>query len=212
MRNEVYFCAITRTVVRRDGPRPPSPTSKIRTVADREEEDRRISREERARRRDRTKSGDDTDDEMGEVEPLVFTKHLRGPGDEEDYETPAKSGKRARKSSAVSSPGTKGVRRKRSRPDVSGKMVRWDKGLVILSDKGETRGSSDGGDGSLKSCIKEEKKMDLDHLGNVPNAQQSLTDLKRSRITVAVICYDGEEPAVPVAAAPAPSSKGKGRA
>jgi hypothetical protein len=178
MRNEVYFCAITRTVVRRDGPRPPSPTSKIRTVADREEEDRRISREERARRRDRTKSGDDTDDEMEQAQPLVFTKHLRGPGDEEDYETPAKSGKRARKSSAVGSPGAKGVRRKRSRPDVGGgKMVKWDKGLVILSDRGEMRGSSDGDDGTLKSCIKKVGGEEVNPICNLHEWTLMLFDL-----------------------------------
>jgi hypothetical protein len=170
MRNEVYFCAITRTIVRREGPRPPSPTSKIRTVADRKEDEKRISREERARRRDRCRSGDDTEDEEAQSEhsmpAMLFTKHVRGPGDEEDYETPARGNKRARKSqmtAGVSGSPTvgKGVRRKRSRPDVSGKMVRWDKGLILLSDNLSARGGGSADDSQLqpKSCIKEDKKV-----------------------------------------------------
>jgi outer membrane scaffolding protein for murein synthesis (MipA/OmpV family) len=140
-------------------------------MADREEDERRISREQRARRRDRCKSGDDTDDDETAslpISPVIFTKHVRGPGDEEDYETPAKLGKRSRKSqmtagSAASPTVGKGVRRKRSRADVSGKMVRWDKGLILLSGDGNgsirTCGSRGDAESQPKSCIREEKKV-----------------------------------------------------
>jgi hypothetical protein len=97
---------------------------------------------------------------------MLFTKHARGPGDEEDYETPARGNKRARKSQMTAgvagSPIVgKGVRRKRSRPDVPGKMVRWDKGLILLSDNLSARGggSADGSQLQPKSCIKEDKKV-----------------------------------------------------
>ncbi len=168
MRNEVYFCAITRNLVRRDGPRPPSPTSKIRTVADREEEDRRIDREARAKRRDRSKSRDDTEDEETSMPPTPVQplKHVRGPGEEEDYETPARGAKRGRRShltnASSGSPSVKGVRRKRSRPEIgpSGKSVRWDKGLVLLADG--QREMSDGAGATtaqLKSCLSAKCKV-----------------------------------------------------
>lgn len=115
MRNQVYLCAIDRQIVRKNGPRPPSPTSKIRTTADRDEEEKKKSREHRAKRRardsDNTAAGDSP--EQPRIEKV---ERLRGPGDDEDWRTPARPAKKAKI----------GV----------DKSVKWDKGLVIIRDDG----------------------------------------------------------------------------
>ncbi len=108
-------------IIRREGNRPESPTMKLRTISEKMKEEQSKRREERAKRRrgdteaDITLSDDgdmslevDVHEDLPEtianvdVHPL---KHRRGPGDEEDYESP-------------------------SRPEQNGaKRVKWDYGL-----------------------------------------------------------------------------------
>jgi len=112
-RNEVYHCAIDRQIVRIPGARPPSPSSKIRTTADRDEAERKSGRGQRARRRAKGSEDESVD------EPLVeYVMQTKGPGDEEDWATPARPVKKA----------------KTSHP---GKNVRWDKSLVLIRDQGD---------------------------------------------------------------------------
>lgn len=141
-RNEVYFCSIARNVHKREGPRPPSP-NKVRTIAEREEQERKLSRERRAKKRDSRKSSGETDadewDSTGsdaEKDEVILTKHVRGPGDDEDYVTPARPGK-ARKSAKPS----------------EATRVRWDKGLVVRSD-GPRAGELPRAKKPLKSCLR----------------------------------------------------------
>lgn len=149
-RNEVYYCTLDRNIVKKDGPRPESP-SKVRTIAEREEEEKKLGREARATRRGTgTRSGDCSSDPEGGERPhslaelLPPLKHVRGAGEEEDYQTPARPLKRGRKSAVTSgadypSP-TSGPKRKKSRVTLSkavlesreDKFVRWDKGLVVI--------------------------------------------------------------------------------
>lgn len=149
-RNEVYYCTLDRNIVKKDGPRPESP-SKVRTIAEREEEEKKLGREARAKRRGTgTRSGDCSSDPEGGDRPLSLAellpplKHVRGAGEEEDYQTPARPLKRGRKSAVTSgaddpSP-TNGPKRKKSRVTLSkavleageDKFVRWDKGLVVI--------------------------------------------------------------------------------
>lgn len=143
-RNEVYFCSIARNVHKREGPRPPSP-NKVRTIAEREEEERKLSRERRARKRESRKSNGDTDGEWdsagSDAEVMVHTKHIRGPGDDEDYATPARPGKG----------------RKSQKPSDAAR-VRWDKGLVVRSD-GPRAGKLPAERRPLKSCLRHQVRL-----------------------------------------------------
>jgi hypothetical protein len=104
-RNQEYLIAKLETeVVRMEGDRPESPPVKVRTIVQRQSEDRLKQRAQRAIRRARRSDGDMTssdiegssdvgysspcEDRSGESSHGPFTEHRRGPGDEEDYETP----------------------------------------------------------------------------------------------------------------------------
>lgn len=115
MRNQVYLCAIDRQIVHVPGPRPPSPTSKIRTTADRNEEEKKKSREHRAKRR-AAESGTSAQDGSPERPVIERVERARGPGDDEDWTTPARPAKKARTG--------------------SDKSVKWDRELVIIRDDG----------------------------------------------------------------------------
>lgn len=94
-------------IIRRPGNRPESPTMKIRTITEKMKEEQSKRREERARRRRGDGEGDITMSEDGEISvdvemqdtmpETIFneeypSKHRRGPGEEEDYESPVRSG------------------------------------------------------------------------------------------------------------------------
>jgi hypothetical protein len=118
-KNMVFHCAIDREVIRISGPRPPSPTSKIRTIADRDEEEKRAGRGQRAKRRSRNS---DAHSDVEEELPLIErVKRARGPGEDEDYATPVRY---------------KEVKHRH------GKTVRWNRELTIIRYDGrsEARG------------------------------------------------------------------------
>ncbi|WWC72172.1 uncharacterized protein I206_106132 [Kwoniella pini CBS 10737] len=171
IRNQVYHCAIDRQIVRQNGPRPPSPTSKIRTTAERDEEEKKQAREARANRR----KGQTATEE--EERPVIerFEQH-RFPGDESDFETP-RPVKKAKKE---------------DKPD---KGVKFDKGLTVIRDDGSIRPPSREDkveDASKKGCLR--TKAELDHLGNLHEAHRPIDNLKRIRVVVNAVFYDGEEP------------------
>lgn len=104
-RNQEYLIAKLETeVVRKEGVRPESPAVKIRTIVQRQMEDKLKERAERASRRARRSDGDmmssdiegfsdvgyssPCEDRFGESSREPLPRHRRGPGDEEDYETP----------------------------------------------------------------------------------------------------------------------------
>ncbi|WVQ84566.1 hypothetical protein IAT38_006720 [Cryptococcus sp. DSM 104549] len=180
MRNQVYHCAIDRQIVRQPGPRPPSPTSKIRTTSERDESERKKGREARAKRR-----GGVEDEE--EEKPVIEKRtQMRGPGEEEDFVTPARPAKRAKTGAGG-----------------GGKSLKWDRDVTIIRDDGAVRagsgsrdeGEEEGGKAQEavgKSCIK--TKVQLDPHGNVLESQRPVADLKRTRIVVTAVFYEGEEP------------------
>ncbi|WVQ77458.1 hypothetical protein IAR50_007144 [Cryptococcus sp. DSM 104548] len=186
-RNQVYHCAIDRQVIRQAGPRPPSPTSKIRTTSDRVEEDRKNAREVRARRR----KGEPEEENKPVLERIEV---LKAPGDDEEYRSPSRPAKRSRTSTGSSCSGSK-------------KRIRWDREILVIHDDGSGKQSPseeppvDARTG--KSCIK--TKMPLDEHGNVIDAQRPVDDLKRTRVVVTAVFYDGEEPV------PAPASATRSR-
>ena len=202
MRNQVYHCAIDRQIVRKPGPRPPSPTSKIRTTFDKNEEERKHARGDRAKRRAQESDGGAGNETQDELEPVVRIERPRGPGDDPDYKTPARPAKRA----------------KVDKQGPSDKYVSWDSSLILIRDDGEGRlGSAapqtqGAKEEPAKSCIRQDSKVSgpsrrlmyadrqvsLDQHGNVVETARPKEDLKRARIVVTAVFYDGEEP-LPVA-------------
>lgn len=147
-RNEVEFNFIERKPFKKAGPRPPSP--KVRTIAEREEEERKLGREARAKRRgsgrdDESFEQENTDGPPSLADLLPPLKHVRGAGEDEDYQTPARPLKRGRRSGASTAAGddpspTAGPKRKKNRVTTtkageavrSDRFVRWDKGLIVI--------------------------------------------------------------------------------
>ena len=105
-RNQQYHSNLEVNVIRKAGNRPESPTMKLQTILEKQKDEQDRMRTERARRR-RGESVDNTstDVRMEEQDGEQSTKHRRGPGDEEDYETPIR-------------PSTR-------------KGVKWDRGLGV---------------------------------------------------------------------------------
>ena len=212
-RNEVYHCAIDRQIIRKTGQRPPSPTSKIPTIADREEQERKVGRDQRAKRRSRGSDASEEGDD--DIRLTVVERISKFRGDEDDYTTPARPLKKAKISD-------------------EGKGVRWDKGLVIIRDRNDEKPISK--DSSIEDhdwprpCIRNAAKVslslptakpleivkltavptqvELDEHGNVIEGTRPSQQLKRHRIPVTAVFYDGEEP-VPVPPYPSSASKSK---
>lgn len=199
MRNQVYFCAIDRQIVRIPGPRPPSPTGNIRTLAEKDEEEQKAERDARARRR--RGSGSDTEDE---APPVIEKVHIdKAPGDEEDG--PWKTPLRKRKRVIVSSDDEGSYEGKK--PE---RNVRWDRALTVFrgglgeaTGRARRRSTGDNGHDSMdtrrthseepsRSSLKNGNQIQLDKSGNA--VDRPVEKLKRQKITVTAVFYDGEEP------------------
>ncbi|KAF9451046.1 hypothetical protein P691DRAFT_409807 [Macrolepiota fuliginosa MF-IS2] len=205
MQNQYYAVAKLETeIVRKDGARPESPAVKIKTIVQRQQEEKAKQREERAARRARrhgTADSTDGDDgangdeggyeSSGSANGVLATrmetllKHRRGAGDEEDYETPLKT--------------TGGENEKR--------RVKWDKGLftevfldeVVLGSKAPPKENL-----ATKGCLTTSAKtLQLNTLGNLVDLEKPLLDLIQENITVKKYVYDDD---VNVEAAPQPAT------
>lgn len=116
-RNKEYLTALLKTeVVRREGARPESPGMNVKSISQKEEEAKEKERSARAERRAKregskgrievdengggengNENGNDNKSENGwDSSPESSRKHVWGPGDEEDYETPLRPMKRLR--------------------------------------------------------------------------------------------------------------------
>jgi len=145
-KNQHYLAAKLETeVVRKEGARPESPAVKIRTVVQRQQEEKERERGERAKRRAKRNGNNETtlmsdveasseagfssscDDQTEDVEDVAIfnadglLKHRRGAGDEEDYVTPEKP---LRNSQARRIDDRSG--------DNNDKTVNWDRGLFTF--------------------------------------------------------------------------------
>jgi hypothetical protein len=129
VKNQHNLVAVLETeIIRKPGNRPGSPTTKLKTIEEKRKLEQDQGRKERAERRARRSSElrEDlslaSDDEEGlplgpDGKPI---RHRRGPGDEEDYESPVRI-ERPEKRTRVDETGEpEGVR---------AKSVRWDRGL-----------------------------------------------------------------------------------
>ena len=91
-KNQKVLSLLETEVVKKEGKRPESPAVKLRTIAEKANEEKAKQRKERAQRRAKRSDG-------GEVEPLdandlpqeVGGRHRRGAGEEEDYQSPERS-------------------------------------------------------------------------------------------------------------------------
>lgn len=112
-KNQQNFVSLATEIIRKDGRRPESPIMKVRTISQRQADEKAKGRSERAQRRAQ-RSDDGTSDTEGfssdrgdssmvegeeeewdedddkDDDDDIPRKHRRGPGDEEDYQTPAK--------------------------------------------------------------------------------------------------------------------------
>lgn len=148
VKNQQNFVSLATEVIRKDGRRPESPVMKVRTISQRQADERAKGRSERAHRRARRSddgmsdtegfSSDRGDSSMmegeGDFEEDVEDsphKHRRGPGEEEDYETPARPDKPSKR-----------PRFEDEKEDIQEKKrVKWDRGLYseIYLDQIEVR-------------------------------------------------------------------------
>ncbi|KAI0374819.1 hypothetical protein BV20DRAFT_1118056 [Pilatotrama ljubarskyi] len=219
LKNQQQVAVLKTEVVRKEGARPDSPTTKVRTALERQREERAMQRKERAERRARRSGGGEVDegtvvaagpgDMESEIGDASFVsvdrdddgaplRHRRGPGDEEDYVTPPRPErpvKRAR---------FEGGDEKEK--ETQEKRVKWDKGLhttVYLDDSPPKPKRNKQAVPSQKSCLTPAAKaLRLDTLGNVLNAELPVGGLVRENIVVKKFIF--EDDVEPEVASPAP--------
>jgi hypothetical protein len=114
-------------IVRKEGRRPESPTTKLRTISERQKEEKARQRQERAQRRARKiELGEivDSDADASFMSDLPLgdngqpLKHRRGPGDEEEYETPERPVRPSKRTKVEG-----------NEQEENDKRVQWDRGL-----------------------------------------------------------------------------------
>lgn len=203
-KNQEIFAKLEREVIRKDGSRPESPAVKVRTILQKQREMRDQSRHERAERRARRSEDgpglsdcecaselDDSifgfDGEHDENDGVVWTKHRRGPGEVEDYETPDRADRSSKRLRFGEGP-----QEERER-----KRVKWHHGLSteIYLDEVHPRPNSWTKDFVIeKSCLAPtSKNLRLDTLGNVMDVEQHpLTDLHPENVVVKKFVYDND--------------------
>ena len=226
-KNQTYWTAKLETeVVRKEGVRPESPTVKVKTIMQRREEEKARQRQERAERRARRSDDgfefDDTAGILHNVDAVMadaasdsddgvdytmgtLLKHRRGPGDEEDYESPD----RAERPSKRSRSGEEEFEEEKKR-------VKWDRALstaVYVDDVKPRTRAHPRTDFVVKGCLATTAKASqrllnaeslqtahqgllqailLDNLGNLPNADAPLADLVHENIVVKKFVYDND--------------------
>ena len=237
-KNQHNLVAVLETeIVRKPGNRPGSPTTKVKTIEEKRKLEQGQGRRERAERRARRSSDlrEDSSLTSDDEESLPLgpdgqpIRHRRGPGDEEDYESPERierPGKRAR-IHETEEPGE----------EVAAKNVRWDRGLYTTiyfddlplqsraaSEKPQapatsTRGALAGSAkvtahilrvmGTLADVIIQ--ALRLDSLGNLIDATSPLKDLVQENVVIKKYVFDDDAEAAEIDAPKPLPTKGKGK-
>ena len=163
-RNEVVFSAITTIKQRRQGERPRGdPLTVAEKIA-------ALSREERAVRRQLERSGACSESEGESGRPS--DSHRRGAGETEDYTTPARPTKRSREESESptrAGPAKKGRYDSVMLTQTSSKeerRVKWDKGLIMISDSRNAPSECSSLSQAVKSCLKKTVSTTESDVGN----------------------------------------------
>ncbi|KAI0054052.1 hypothetical protein FA95DRAFT_1579112 [Auriscalpium vulgare] len=231
-RNQHYVIVLETEVIRMTGSRPESPTTKVRTVLEKQKEDKARGRKERAERRARRSSSSGLDGDEGDEgdggdsadlsmmssddfdamgpngQPL---RHRRGAGEEEDFMTPDRPDRPAKRARL-------GSVEREEEGDREAKRVRWDRGLFKIiyfevgkleldgTERAKSLPPTPNPKGALAGSA---KALRLDSLGNLVNCSSPLKDVVPENVTVKKFVYDSdvveEEPP------PKPVSKGKGK-
>ncbi|KAH9063456.1 hypothetical protein EDB87DRAFT_1681505 [Lactarius vividus] len=232
-RNQHNLAAILETeVIRKPGNRPGSPGTKVRTIDEKRKLEQGKERRERAERRARRASEPQEDSSLTSEDEANLplgpdgrpVRHRRGPGDEEEYESPERPRTRARIGEAG-----------KPEEEAEAKTVRWDRGLFTtiyfddlpLQSRTHDRSYTPVAHtrGALASSAKVEvqayacnnirtdvnvQALRLDSLGNLVNATSPLKDIVRENVTIKKFVYDDDAEAAEHEV-PKPPSKGKGK-
>jgi hypothetical protein len=236
-KNQHNLVAVLETeIVRKPGNRPGSPTTRVKTIDEKRKLEQDQGRRERAERRARRSSDlrEDSSLTSDDDETLPLgpdgqpTRHRRGPGDEEDYESPERI-ERPGKRSRIHETGEPGE-------DVAAKNVRWDRGLYTTvyfddlplqsraSEKPQAPATSTRGAlaGSAKVIARILRlvgtlvdvmiqALRLDSLGNLIDATSPLKDLVQENVVIKKYVYDDDDEAAEIDAPQPLPTKGKGK-
>ncbi|KIM21377.1 hypothetical protein M408DRAFT_105232 [Serendipita vermifera MAFF 305830] len=181
LRNQHYVCSKVETqVVLKEGKRPASPTTKVKTKLEKKKEEQGKGRDERAARRvGKLAAADGNDQEMEDSTDPDARKHPRAAGEDEDYQTPKKPQRDVEMDD--------GETRKT-------KSVKWDKDLLQRFELDETNLEGIRKAAELakermtkKSCLT--AQVLLDPLGNVPQADLPIPNLPKEQIIVTRLVY-----------------------
>ncbi|KAF8275035.1 hypothetical protein EI94DRAFT_1793681 [Lactarius quietus] len=218
-KNQHNLAAILETeVIRKQGNRPGSPGTRVRTIEEKRKLEQGKERRERAERRARRTSELQEDSSLTSEDEATLPlgpdgrplRHRRAPGDEEQYKSPERERPRTRaRIDDADKPGE----------EVEMKTVRWDRGLftmIYFDDlplQSQTRDKSQTPVAHTRGALASSAKaLRLDSLGNVVNATSPLKDIVRENVTIKKFVYDDDiEAAVERDDEPKPSSKGKGK-
>ncbi|KIL00419.1 hypothetical protein PAXRUDRAFT_8226 [Paxillus rubicundulus Ve08.2h10] len=224
-KNQQTVATLEIEVIRKGGLRPESPTVKVRTILQKQRDERDVRRRERAERRLRkseddvgasdtegaTEYGDesllDTHTDHDGNDGAIPRKHRRGPGEDEDYETPQRpecSVKKLRFGEVVDEE-TKAV-----------KQVKWHRGLstAVYLDDLHPKPTSQPKDFVIgKGCLAPTSKdLRLDPLGNLLGTVNDLSpELIPEQIVVKKFLYDNDVEPEPVPVKITRSRSKKGR-
>ncbi|KAK2466936.1 hypothetical protein APHAL10511_001194 [Amanita phalloides] len=201
VRNQQYIATRLETeVIRKPGPRPTSPV-KVQTVLQRTQDEKSRERRERAQRRaqrienvqNRRYSESEEEADMTFEAPNFDIReedhanhdshrHRRGAGDDEDYKTPERQLKKLKLTDNLE--------------NKEGRRVNWDKSLfkaVYLDEVQLGRRPLCKDSTSRKGCLAlTSKAVELDTMGNLPNASAPVMDLVEESISVKKFVYDDD--------------------
>ncbi|KAI6039055.1 hypothetical protein EDC04DRAFT_2688871 [Pisolithus marmoratus] len=207
-RNQKTVAILATEVIKKEGPRPESPAVKIRTILQKEKEQKDRQRKERAQRRARRSEegsvGSDTEglsehtvhtpDDHGHDEnvDLTPTRHVRAPGDEEDYETPERLSPIKKPRFDEEDEG------EQAKPT---KQVKWRRGLATTAyvDDVHPKPRFQRLDPHAKGCLAPSSKgLRLDTLGNIMDIDsRPPLQLVQEHVVVKKYMYDSDVEAEP---------------
>lgn len=172
-RNQESVVELEHQTIRKFCNRPPSPSSRFRIDAKKSHEERE-ARAERRQRRDRSNNCLVPDVEtIASCSNVTNHRHVRAPGDDDDYETPIKAPKPSQ-----------------LHPGGVTKMVKWNRDLIATSECSEQQSRPKV---KLKSCLSHEPTtIVLNSLGNVPHADEPLPGVVKEHIMISRFVYDDD--------------------
>ena len=89
VKNQKVMSLLETEIVRKEGKRPESPAMKLRTIAEKEKEEKTKLREQRAQRRAKRSDCEELEPpDINELAQQEDGRHRRGAGEDEDYTTP----------------------------------------------------------------------------------------------------------------------------